>query len=132
MSPAKSPQLLKPATAAQKLGIYLPAAPESFRETPISREQLNEYLESPPEWLVELKKNGPHPRAEVAHKLGISNSGLARSGVDEALTTAEISALLKQPPEWLVRERSTQAAVHEENARVKAERAAKAAKDARA
>lgn len=127
MSRAKSPQLLKPATAAQKLGIYLPAAPESFRETPISREQLNDYLQNPPEWMLELKKHGPHPRAEVAHKLGISNSGLARSGVDGALTTAEISALLTQPPEWLVRERATQAAVHEENARVKAERAAKAA-----
>jgi len=128
MSPAKSPQLLKPATAAQKLGIHLPAAPESFRETPISREQLNDYLENPPEWMTELRKNGPHPRPVVAHKLGISNSGLARSGIDEALTTEQITALLRQPPEWLVRERATQAAVHEENARVKAERAAKAAR----
>lgn len=125
MSPAKSPQLMKPATAAQKLGIYLPAAPADFQENPVSRDDLAELDTNPPEWLVELRKNGPHPRPVIAHKLGISNSGLTRSGVTEALTTQEISDLLKAPPQWLVTERATQAAVHEENARVKAIKAYK-------
>jgi hypothetical protein len=42
------------------------------------------------------------------------------------MTTAEIKALLEKKPEWLVVERATQAQVHEENARIKTERAAKA------
>jgi hypothetical protein len=41
------------------------------------------------------------------------------------MTTAEIKSLLEQKPEWLVVERARQAAVHEENARIKADRAAK-------
>jgi hypothetical protein len=120
MSPAKSPQLMKAATAAQKLGVYLPATPESFQESTVSREQLAEFLENPPQWLVDLRAHGPHPRPVVAHKLGVSNAGLARGEVTEALTTEQIGELLKSPPPWLVRERATQAAVHEENARVKA------------
>jgi hypothetical protein len=120
MSPAKSPQSLKPATAAQKLGVYLPAMPEEFQSEPITRERLNELLETPPEWLVELRLHGPHPRQIVAGKLGVSTSGLARAGVTEALTTAEIKALLESPPEWLVRERGTQAAVREEQRRIRA------------
>jgi Family of unknown function (DUF5997) len=119
MSPAKSPQTMKPATAAQKLGIFLPAAPEGFASSAITREQLNELLETPPQWLVDLRLHGPHPRHIVAGKLGISASGLARSGVTEALTTVEIKELLADPPEWLVRERATQAAVREETRRVK-------------
>ena len=42
-----------------------------------------------------------------------------------SMTTAEIKQLLEQKPEWLVVERATQAAVHEENARIKFERRAK-------
>lgn len=122
---AKTPQTMKPETAAKKLGIYLPAAPQEFRDAPVSRQQLDEFIASPPAWLVELRQNGPHPRDVVAHKLGVSNSGLGRGGVTEALTTAEIAALLQDRPEWLVQERATQAAVHEENARVKAEKAYK-------
>jgi hypothetical protein len=98
MSSEKSPQTMKPATAAQKLGIYLPAAPEEFQKSEISRQQLNELLESPPEWLVELRLHGPHPRQIVAGKLGISTSGLARAGVTVALTTLEIKELLADPP----------------------------------
>jgi len=126
MTPAKSPQSLKqaqtmkPATAAQKLGVYLPATPESFQAEPVSRVQLNQMIADPPEWLVELRKTGPHPRPVVAHKLGVSNAGLARGEVTEPLTTDEISELLQKPPAWLVRERSTHAEVNEENARVKA------------
>ena len=33
---------MKPATAASKLGIYLPAAPEEFQRTPITRQELDE------------------------------------------------------------------------------------------
>ena len=111
---------MKPATAAQKLGVYLPATPESFQQEPVSREQLNEFLANPPAWLVDLRKTGPHPRPVVAHKLGISNAGLARSGVTEPLTSDEITDLLKNPPAWLVKERAIHAEVNEENARMKA------------
>ncbi|MET4780394.1 hypothetical protein ABIB56_000371 [Glaciihabitans sp. UYNi722] len=125
MSPAKSPQTMKPATAAQKLGVYLPATPGSFQQEPVSREQLNQLIADPPAWLVELRKTGPHPRPVVAHKLGISNAGLARAGVTDPLTTEEIGDLLKAPPAWLVKERAIHAEVNEENARVKAVKAYK-------
>jgi Family of unknown function (DUF5997) len=128
MSTAKSPQTMKPATAAQKLGVYLPATPEDFQSRPVTREQLNELLESPPEWVVELRLNGPHPRQIVAGKLGVSTSGLARAGITEALTTAEIKELLVSPPEWLVRERATQAGVREEQRQLR-ERVANTAKN---
>ncbi|MFB2586523.1 DUF5997 family protein [Herbiconiux liukaitaii] len=127
MSTEKSTQTMKPATAAKKLGVYLPAAPAEFQEQPVTRTALNALLETPPEWLVELRLHGPHPRDVVARKLGVSISGLARGGVTEALTTAEIAALLQSPPEWLVTERATQAAVREENRRVKDVKAGKAA-----
>lgn len=119
MASNKTPQTMKPETAAKKLNVYLPATPEEFQNQPVTREQLNDLLASPPEWLVELRKNGPHPRQEVARKLGISVSGLARAEMtDAALTTAEITALLEAPPAWLVTERATQAAVRAENTRV--------------
>ena len=128
MSPTKSPQTLKPATVAQKLGVYLPVMPKDLQVTPITREQLNELLATPPEWLVELRLHGPHPRLIVAGKLGVSASGLARAGIIEALTTQEIKELLADPPEWLVRERATQAAVREEQRRVKERNAAREAR----
>jgi hypothetical protein len=120
MTPAKSSQTMKASTAAQKLGIYLPATPTEFQESGVTREEFNELSANPPEWLVELRKTGPHPRDVVAHKLGISNSGLARSGVGDVMTTDEIQSLLQAPPEWLVRERAVHFEVTEENARVKA------------
>lgn len=116
---------MKPATAAQKLGVHLPATPDAFQQEPVSRDQLNDMIANPPTWLVELRRTGPHPRPVVAHKLGISNAGLARGEVTEPLTSDEITELLKQPPAWLVRERATHAAVNEENARVKALKAYK-------
>ncbi|MGJ4843063.1 MULTISPECIES: DUF5997 family protein [unclassified Leifsonia] len=128
MSAQKKPQTMKAATAAKKLGIYLPAAPAEFQEGEVSRTDFDELAANPPEWLVTLRAEGPHPRDVVAHKLGVSNSGLARGGVTEALTTAEIKALLENPPAWLVTERATQAAVHAENARVKARNAERAAR----
>lgn len=126
MSEQRSDQTMKPETAAKKLAIYLPATPAEFRESTVSRAELNALIAEPPAWLTELRRTGPHPRPEVARKLGVSISGLARSGVTEALTTAEIGELLKNPPAWLVTERSVHAGVQDENARVKAERAAKA------
>ncbi|WP_026535932.1 DUF5997 family protein [Arthrobacter sp. H14] len=109
---------MKPATAAKKLGIYLPATPAGFQESAISRAEFNELQANPPEWLTELRRNGPHPRPEVARKLNVSVSGLARGGVTEALTTAEITALLENPPQWLVEERATQAKVRAEAKRI--------------
>ena len=119
-------QTMKPATAAKKLGIYLPATPEDFQSGTVTRTEFLELQSNPPEWLVALKKDGPHPRQVVAQKLGVSTSGLARAGAADVMTSAEIKALLEKKPEWLVVERSVHAAVQEENARVKSERAAKA------
>lgn len=103
-------QLLKPESAAKKLSIYLPAAPEAFRSTPISRADLAALTADPPEWLVTLRRDGPHPRSEVSRRLGISNSGLARAGQPDVMTTAEIKALLVEMPQWLVDERARLAA----------------------
>ncbi|WP_330229415.1 DUF5997 family protein [Nocardia sp. NBC_00508] len=114
---------MKPLTAANKLGIYLPAAPEEFRNAPISRAQLDALRNDPPEWLTELRRAGPFPRDVLARKLGVSNAGLARAQVAETLTAEEIGALLADPPEWLLRERASYAAVRAENARIKAKEA---------
>jgi hypothetical protein len=117
---------MKPVTAAKKLGIYLPATPESFREGDITRTEFLELQANPPEWLAELRRTGPHPRAVVAQKLGISASGLARGGASDSMTTAEIKTLLEQKPGWLVEERARQAAVRDDAERVKFDKAAKA------
>lgn len=116
---------MKPATAAKKLGIYLPATPPEFQEVELTRVQFLELQSNPPQWLLDLRLAGPHPRQVVAQKLGISTSGLARAGAADVMTTAEIKALLEKKPQWLVVERATQAGVHEENARVKTERGAR-------
>ena len=65
--------------------------------------------ENPPEWLADLRRNGPHPRPVIAQKLNISIGGLNRSNITEALTTADITALLQAPPAWLVEERAVHA-----------------------
>lgn len=110
---------MKPATAAKKLGVYLEATPAEFREGVVSRDELNALQSDPPQWLRELRRNGPHPRPVVAEKLGVSISGLARGGVTEPLTTEQIEALKQEAPEWLRKERATQAEVRKEGARVK-------------
>ncbi|MFG3201265.1 DUF5997 family protein [Streptomyces sp. NPDC048192] len=110
---------MKPATAAKKLGVYLPATPASFQEGGVTRAELHELQANPPEWLSELRRNGPHPRPVVAAKLGVSIAGLARGGVTEPLTTGQIEELKQEQPEWLVRERATQAEVRKEAARIK-------------
>ena len=104
-------QVLKPINAAKRLGIYLPAAPEDFQNNSITRGQLSALEKNPPEWLVELRKNGPHPRPVVAGRLGISISGLARHGITDPLTTSEIAALRADPPAWLIEERQIAAGV---------------------
>jgi hypothetical protein len=85
----------------------------------VSRAELDELQADPPEWLRELRRNGPHPRPVVAAKLGVSIAGLARGGVTEALTTEQIEALKQESPEWLEKERATQAEVRKEAARIK-------------
>ena len=92
---------MKPATAAKKLGIYLPAAPQEFQDGAVTHAQLKLLQENPPEWLAELRRNGPHPRPEVARKLGISITALKSNGMDKPLTTEEIKQLLADQPEWL-------------------------------
>ncbi|WP_330456240.1 DUF5997 family protein [Streptomyces sp. NBC_00820] len=119
MSSQQSSQTMKPATAAKKLGVHLPATPAAFQEGVVSRAELSELQSNPPEWLRELRENGPHPRPVVAAKLGVSIAGLARGGVSEALTTAQIEALKEERPEWLEKERATQAEVRKESVRVK-------------
>ncbi|MFI0466220.1 DUF5997 family protein [Saccharopolyspora sp. 5N102] len=119
MTSQKTPQTMKPATAAKKLNVYLEATPAEFQEGVVSRDELNALQTSPPEWLRELRRNGPHPRQVVAAKLGVSIGGLARGGVTEALTTEQIETLKADNPEWLQQERATQADVRKETARIK-------------
>ncbi|MFC9927458.1 DUF5997 family protein [Streptomyces sp. NPDC127190] len=126
MSSQQSTQTMKPATAAKKLGVYLPATPASFQEGVVTRAELNELQADPPEWLRELRRNGPHPRPVVAAKLGVSISGLARGGITDALTTEQIEALKQEQPEWLEKERATQAEVRKETARIKKQQAERA------
>jgi hypothetical protein len=111
---------MKPATAASKLGIYLPAAPEEFRTSPITRAELDALRADPPDWLTDLLRNGPFPREVVAQKLGVSRSGLGRAGITEALDAGQVGALIADPPEWLVRERESYREVVAEKARLKA------------
>jgi hypothetical protein len=113
---------MKPATAALKLEVYLPATPPEFQESLVSREELDELQRNPPPWLVDLRKNGPHPRHVVAARLRVSNSGLARGGIAEPLTTAQIAALVADPPPWLTREREIQAEVLREQQRLQEKR----------
>lgn len=119
---------MKPATAAKKLDVYLQATPAEFQQNPITRTELAALQADPPQWLSDLRKNGPHPKNLVAAKLGITISGLTRGGVTEALTTDQIKALLEDQPEWLVAERENFQNVLVEERRLKALRAAKSDK----
>jgi hypothetical protein len=129
MTSHQSTQTMKPATAAKKLGVYLEATPAEFQEGVVSRTELNELQTNPPEWLQELRKNGPHPRPVVAQRLGISIAGLARGGITEPLTTEQIDALRQELPEWLQKERATQAEVRKETVRIKERDAERARHD---
>ncbi|WP_137724781.1 DUF5997 family protein [Prescottella subtropica] len=125
MTSQKTPQTMKPATAAKKLGVYLQATPAEFQAGVVSRDELAEWQTTPPEWLVALRKDGPHPKDTVAAKLGVSIAGLARGGVTEALTTEQIDALLADQPDWLVAERANLAEVRKEDKRIREQQAAK-------
>ena len=116
-------QSMKPVTAARKLDVYLQATPAEFQENPITRAELAALQENPPQWLKDLRKNGPHPKNLVAAKLGVSIAGLARGGVTDALTTEQIDALLADKPDWLVAERESYRNVLSEERRLKAARA---------
>jgi Family of unknown function (DUF5997) len=118
VSKPKKSQVMKPSTAALKLEVYLPATPREFQEGLVSREELYELQRNPPQWLVDLRRDGPHPRNVVAARLRVSNSGLARGGVTEPLTTAQIAALVADPPPWLLRERATHAELRREQRRL--------------
>ena len=118
---------MKPSTAAQKLGILLSAAPESFKRASISRVELDALPGDAPAWLTELRKNGPFPRDVIAQKLGVSKSGLIRGGITEPLNSDEIGELIANPPEWLIHERAVHREVVAEAARQKEARKAQAA-----
>ncbi|HEY0453094.1 DUF5997 family protein [Actinophytocola sp.] len=123
MTAHKTPQTMKPATAAKKLGVYLEATPTEFQQGVVSRDELNALQADPPEWLRELRRNGPHPRSVIAAKLRISISGLARAGVTDALTTEQVDELKANSPDWLQRERAIQAEVRKEAGLIKAAKA---------
>ncbi|MGW0465929.1 DUF5997 family protein [Streptomyces sp. NPDC003027] len=129
MKSHQSPQTMKPATAAKKLGVYLEATPAEFQEGVVSRAELSALQTDPPEWLRDLRRDGPHPRPVVAAKLGVSISGLARGGVTEPLTTEQIEALKTENPEWLQKERAVQAEVRKETVRIKEKQAERATGD---
>ncbi|POM23534.1 hypothetical protein BTM25_46880 [Actinomadura rubteroloni] len=122
-SKAKTPQTMKPATAAKKLGILLSAAPAEFQEGLVSRDELNALQADPPSWLANLRREGPHPRQVVAARLRVSASGLARAGITGPLTTAEIENLKVEKPDWLEREQAVHAEVRKEELRLKQQRA---------
>lgn len=118
-------QSMKPATAAKKLDVYLPATPAEFQASAITRDELAALQADPPQWLKDLRRNGPHPKNLVAAKLGVSIAGLARGGVVDALTTEQIDALLAEKPDWLIAERESYQNVLAEQRRLKEARAQK-------
>ena len=120
MTSRKTPQTMKPATAAKKLGLLLEATPAEFQEGVVSREELNALQSDPPDWLRDLRRNGPHPRQVIAAKLRISIGGLTRAGITEPLTTEQVEALKADNPDWLAQERALQTEVRNEAARIKA------------
>ncbi|TJZ75403.1 hypothetical protein FCG67_20650 [Rhodococcus oryzae] len=123
MSAQKTPQTMKPATAAKKLDVYLEATPAEFRDGVVTRDELAELRTNPPQWLTDLRAEGPHPKSVVADKLGVSIAGLARGGVEEALTTAQIEALLADQPDWLQAERKSLVEVRKDEKRIKEQQA---------
>lgn len=103
--------------------MYLPATPAEFQQSAITREELAALQAEPPQWLQDLRKNGPHPKNLVAAKLGISIAALARNGVGDALTTEEINRIIAEAPEWLAAERESYQEVLREERERKAQRA---------
>ncbi|MBC2681967.1 DUF5997 family protein [Corynebacterium anserum] len=110
---------MKPLTAAKKLGIHLPATPQEFQDTALTHDAFVELQNNPPEWLQKLRREGPHPRPEVARKLGITISALKKHDMDKALTTAEIKELLENQPAWLSTSRRQHAEERERQLKTK-------------
>lgn len=81
MNKQPSGTAMRAQTAAKKLGIYLPATPEEFQNSAVSHAELRELQDNPPQWLVDLRLNGPHPRPIVAQKLGISVTSLKKTNL---------------------------------------------------
>lgn len=92
---------MKPETAAKKLGLFLPATPEEFQNSAVTHAQLRDLQNDPPEWVTQLRLEGPHPRPVVAQKLGITIAALKRSELEQPMTTAQIKELLADQPDWL-------------------------------
>lgn len=107
---------MKASTAAKKLGIFLPATPEEFQNAHFSHQEFVDLQQNPPQWLVDLRRNGPHPRPVVAQKLGITITALKNNNCDEPLTTQQIKELLADQPEWLRKARTQMAENRETNA----------------
>jgi hypothetical protein len=105
MTSHKTPQTMKPATAAKKLGVLLEATPAEFQEGVVSRDELNALQAD--------------PRQVVAAKLRVSISGLTRAGITEPLTTEQVEELKAARPDWLQQERATQVTVKNELERLK-------------
>ena len=118
-SKPKTIQTMKPATAAKKLGVPLLATPAEFQASVVSRDELNELQSTPPAWLADLRRNGPHTKQVIAAKLKVSIAGLLRGGITGPLTTAEIDALKAENPAWLEREQSNQVEARKEALRLK-------------
>ncbi|GAA4012910.1 DUF5997 family protein [Allokutzneria multivorans] len=114
---------MKPSTAAKKLEVYLEATPAEFQEGVVSRDELNALQADPPQWLRDLRRNGPFPRQILALKLGVSISGLARGGITEALTSDQVEEIKAACPDWLRRERAVQVETLKEAARLKQRKA---------
>ena len=107
---------MRPQTAAKKLGIYLPAAPQEFQDGAITHAELRDLHTNPPEWLAELRRTGPYPRPIVAQKLGISVTALKKNDMDKPLNAAEVKELLENQPDWLRAARTAHADSRSESA----------------
>lgn len=107
---------MRPQTAAKKLGIYLPAAPQEFQDGAITHAELRDLHTNPPEWLAELRRTGPYPRPIVAQKLGISVTALKKNDMDKPLNAAEVKELLENQPDWLRAARTAHADSRAESA----------------
>jgi Family of unknown function (DUF5997) len=118
-SKSKTIQTMKAATAAKKLGVPLLATPAEFQASVVSRDELNELQSTPPAWLADLRRNGPHTKQVIAAKLKISIAGLLRGGITGPLTTAEIDALKAENPAWLEREQANQVEARKKALRLK-------------
>ena len=122
MSKPKKSQVMKPATAALKLDVYLPATPQEFQEgwCP-ARSSTN---------CSAIRRSGsstcaatvPIPATSSRPGCGCRTAGSPVAASPTPLTTAQIAALVADPPEWLIRERETHAETRREQQRLRERR----------